>query len=753
MHRMLVIAALLLAGCGPRPAPVTPAARTLADICAEPRTAERPPLLTEAVPESVRTWLQPYLTPAATPAEARARAESALASFRTLEDSSATASLDLGSMAVLYLQLLEAAYLLEALWPAEQAAVPTDLAPLLEPIYDGLRLPAILSGGFIQQLGGLAAQLLASAEAPDEVLLSVMQLLRILPERARVLQRHVALPLACDESAPPGAAVEALRHLAEAARDDGDWVDGLALRRELARRAPEDVENLYSLAQAAYRAGQAEEGDRATAAADERCAAPCEQRPSDIDRFAAAARTIAADEATADAETRLTLARAFETVGRNDEAKNLYADVAEELPDDARPRTGLARLAMVEAMDVATALPLLDGAGPDNRDGEYYELLVACRALAAVYIILPQLAQNPDRAADLLGPTVLSLHEATVAYMEFQPARASAILLLLEAVEQGMAGGGTNTEDAAGLALQTVAARALPLAERYPDSPEVAALVVSAALFGTAPDEVFPALERPLPGELGTELGSAVRRVGLYVHALLRWNDVDRLPRAAELIDQIPAAGAGASWQRLFRADRDAAGWRMGAGNSPETVRDGYLAAVDDPLLPVEQRPRALNNLAVALAALGDSGAAAERLRRAEESTDTDFDVPKFNRLALAVLAPTPAADALEGLRTYMTGIADDEGQPATMRRQSLRWLAWLADREGRADDARGFRERADAVPTSPFFPDPQRSDLGFLSRGTFQFGLGYSSLKGLVINLDTGSWVWLLLTPPASGT
>jgi hypothetical protein len=76
-----------------------------------------------------------------------------------------------------------------------------------------------------------------------------------------------------------------------------------------------------------------------------------------------------------------------------------------------------------------------------------------------------------------------------------------------------------------------------------------------------------------------------------------------------------------------------------------------------------------------------------------------------------------------------------------------------LADREGRADDARGFRERADAVPTSPFFPDPQRSDLGFLSRGTFQFGLGYSSLKGLVINLDTGSWVWLLLTPPASGT
>ncbi|MBI5490408.1 MAG: hypothetical protein HY905_23935 [Deltaproteobacteria bacterium] len=743
-----LVAALLLAACGPRSGPAVPAPETLAEVCAAPRDEERPPLLTEAVPEDLREWLGSLIAPAATPAEARARAESALASFRALEDPTTVSSLGLGGMVLLYLQVLEAVWLLEPLWPADAVDPPAELAALLEPVYEGLRLPAIVSGGFVQQLGGVVVQLLAESDASGELIAAALQLLRILPDRARVLQRHVALPLVCDPGAPPDLALEALRHLADAAGDAGNWHEGLALQREIVRRAPENVDDAYELAVTAYRAGRVEDGDQAAADADALCGTDCDRRPASLERYAAAARVLEQGAAD-DPEARLALAAALEAVARNSEAKDLYETVASELPDDARPLTGLARLAMTEALDVAAALPLLESAGPDHRDADYYELLVACRAMTAFYVILPQLAQAPERAAELLGPTLASVHEAAAAYLEFQPARASVVLLLLEAVEQGMEGSsGLESDELVGRALQAVAERALDAAARFPDSPEVARLVVATALFAPTADEAFAALERPLPAELARDLDTAVRRAALFLHGILRWNEPGRADAARALIDDIPAEGLGVSWATLLRADLAAASWRLGAGATAEEARDAYLAAIADESLPAEQRARALNNLGVVLAALGDP-AAAERLRRAEESSDEDYDIAQFNRLALAVSSPSPAAEALENLRAHMVEVSGDDGQPATMRRLAWRWLAWTAEREGKPDEARAFLESADALPTSPYFFDPLRADLGVLSRGEFQFGLGYSSLQGLVINLDTGSWLWLVVPPP----
>ena len=306
-----------------------------------------------------------------------------------------------------------------------------------------------------------------------------------------------------------------------------------------------------------------------------------------------------------------------------------------------------------------------------------------------------------------------------------------------------------ESDELVGVALRQVAGRSLDLAERYPESREVARVVVAAALFAEDAEKSFAALERSLSPDLAGETDTAVRRVALFVYAVLRWNEPARLVTAVRLVDEIPSEGLGASFAGLLRAEPAAASWRLGAGATAEEVRDAYLAAVADARLPVEQRPRAMNNLGVVLAALGDPSAG-ERLRRSEESSEEDYDVPRFNRLALAASSPSPAADALENLRATMALIADDdEGQPATMRRQALRRLAWLADREDDAEAAQAFRERTAAIPSSPFFLDPARSDLGVLTRGEFQFGLGYSSLEGLVVNLDVWSWLWLLVPVP----
>ncbi len=42
---LLVVAGTWLAGCGPRTPPAAPVTMTLAEVCAEPRSEERPPRL------------------------------------------------------------------------------------------------------------------------------------------------------------------------------------------------------------------------------------------------------------------------------------------------------------------------------------------------------------------------------------------------------------------------------------------------------------------------------------------------------------------------------------------------------------------------------------------------------------------------------------------------------------------------------------------------------------------------------------
>ena len=334
----MLLVPLLLAACGPKPPPVRPVPQSLSDVCSAGRAGERPLLLTEAVSDELHAWLDGFIAPAATPGEARARAESALASFRALEDPDTVSSLGMSGIVVLYLQVLEAVWLLEPLWPADAVDPPLELAVLLEPVYEGLRLPAVFSGGFVQQLGGVVMQILAETDASNDLITAALQLLRILPERARILQRHVALPLVCGDGTPPDAALDALRHLVDAAVAAGDWEEGLVLQREVVRRAPEDVEEAFALALTAYRAGRV-----GNATGRRPLPTPLQRgvfEPSgDLERYAAA-RVIARS-----AELVIEVSPAGRRPGHGGaqrRAKDLWS-VAAELPDDARPLTGLAR--------------------------------------------------------------------------------------------------------------------------------------------------------------------------------------------------------------------------------------------------------------------------------------------------------------------------------------------------------------------------------------------------------------------------
>ncbi|MBN1770697.1 MAG: hypothetical protein JXB32_05510 [Deltaproteobacteria bacterium] len=751
----LMLLLVLSSGCGPHTGPRVPGAEpTLGELCGEAEPAERPTRLIEAVPGEVRVWLEGLIRPAAGPEEARARAESALASFRALEDPAVAGSLDFNGIALQYAQVLEAVYLLERLWPEDSVGAPPELAPLLEPLYDALRLPAFFSSGFLQQLGGLAAALLAQEGAPGEVLAALMQLLRILPERARVLHRHVALPLVCGGTDDPEVVARALGNLADAARDAGEYEECLALRRELVRRSPDDVKAGYALAHAAWRAGRTEDGRRAAEEADARCGPDCPDRPSDLDRFAEASARIAAANEADEPEERLALADALDLVGRTDEARTLFEELLSELPEDARPATGLARLALEQSLDITSALPLLEAAGPEHRTETFWELLVTCRAMALFYVVLPQALEDPTRILDMLLEPLRSLREATVAYRDFNEPRALAVLLVIDAA-LGVAEAPPDPTADAGFspaALQTalavVAGGSQDLLERFPDAPELVSMAISSALFAATPDGTFGALERPVGEATAANVKTMLRRANLHLYGALRWNERAHLERTGALLDEVPAEGAGALGATLLRADLLAVRWRSGTGDAG-AVRDAYLALAADESLDAVRRARVLNNLGVALAALGETGEAAQRFFRSEDLDPENASFGRFNRLALAGLAPEPEPAALDALRTEMQSHESEETLSATGR-QALRWLAWLADRESNAARARELRARADEATPNDVLSGAVRGDDGCTFRGKFQFGLGYSSLQGLVIELDTGADLWLVLTAPA---
>jgi tetratricopeptide (TPR) repeat protein len=751
----VVLLAVLVGACGPQVGPRAPRPEpTLTELCAAAEPAERPARLVEAVPAEVRIWLEGFIRPAAGAAEARARAESALASFRTLEDPTVSGSLGFAGIAAQYVQVLEAAYLLEQYWPDDAVLAPPELAPLLEPLYDALRLPAFFSSGFLQQLGGLAAQLLAQEGAPAAVLAAVMQLLRILPERSRVLHRHVALKLVCGGTDDATVAAQALGNLADSARDAGEFEECLALRRELVRRTPDDVTAHYALAQAAWRAGRTDDGRRAVEEADARCGADCPDRPEGLERYAEASARIAAADDAQTPDERLAVADALDTVGRTDEARTLFEDLLTALPDDARPATGLARLALQQSLDIATALPLLETAGPEHRTGQYWELLVTCRAMALFYVVLPQAMQDPSRVMEVLGRPLRSLREATVAYQAFNEPQALAVLLVVDAAlrvadappDPSLDGGPSIRE--LRQALAAVADGSQELLARFPDAPELVSLSISSALFASSAERTFAALERPVATASAEDVELMLRRANLFLYGALNWDQRERLPGTDALLDQVPATGTGATDVAILRADLLAVRWRAGTG-AGEAVRDAYRTLAEDETLDGARRARVLNNLGMVQAALGETGDAAQRFFRSEDLDAENSSFGRFNRMALAGLAAAPDAAALEALRVEMETHETDDSQGA-VGRQALLWRAWLADRDGRADEAAALRARADEAGSDDVLSGAVRGDDGCAFRGKFQFGLGYDSRRGLVLELDTGASLWLLLTAPA---
>ncbi|MBN1771785.1 MAG: hypothetical protein JXB32_11020 [Deltaproteobacteria bacterium] len=761
-----------LAGACRPPGPAAPAVESaLSDVpplCEVPAAADRLPLVHEFLPPVLAGLAPLQPRPDETPQALEAQAQAGVRRFQAgviawRASAGRNERGDVPALATLqaFLELLGTACRLEERLLGDDGIVPAELAPLFEPVYDVLQLYPVVAR--IPQSVIPFYQALMEHESPGSdlgpLLDGIGELLRVLPERAGALHRRVALALACDATPDDPESRLALVHLAESASDAGRWDEALRGRTELARRLSDDPDAFCALAEAAYRAGRPELGDSAAERAAAVRGVPCTTSAGVLDPLREAAHRIATATTPAGLEERLALAAAHETLGHIAEARALLAEAVAERPEDARAFVAQARLLLAHSGDIAAAADLLGGAGPENRDDDYWAILAVGGVQKFLRDDAPSAAGDREAFQALAVERLGAVRNALDHYAEFHPELAAPALTLVRAVHRGLERSlaGEDAAQVFATELARLADDALALAGDGMPTADASRLLLQIVLFRCPCEQAVRALDVPPVPPPADDPAAAALRVVAELETAARCARPERLERARAIVEGLPGGDPEAAARRMAWAGEVAAvqAW-LGVGDT--TAADLLLSsAVDDPALPDEERGRVAVNLAVVRAAI-DGAWSTEMIRAVEDrAAGDDRQIARLNRVTAALLALDAGPEVIEEARQALTEVAADGSALNLLRRHALRWLAWLARREERAEEVRALLEQADQVCAAR--PSGIAAvDAGILVNGEpLVVGLSYLG-HGCIAMTGGGfglSWgvespdVWLLVRPP----
>jgi hypothetical protein len=266
-------------------------------------------------------------------------------------------------------------------------------------------------------------------------------------------------------------------------------------------------------------------------------------------------------------------------------------------------------------------------------------------------------------------------------------------------------------------------------------------------------DEAFAALAAaPQPSSSSQCLWSSdehrfvEQRLAVYLANVVvrgaseRLSDLDRFlpavwPRLSFAVGAAPGSAAAAA----FRADLAAVSWRLGVGPwDAAAVRDAYVVAGDTPGGEGPERARVANNLGVALAVLGEGALASWWFRGAEQKAGADADVPRFNRSAVVALAGWDGE-----LRGVLSSLPPEWREHAPV----MEWEAWLAEKDGRHDEAAALRRRTESVDA-----EDRAAGAGLMLRSQFIdvsfHGCPAGVPERLFLTVSLHPRLWLVLWP-----
>lgn len=446
-------------------------------------------------------------------------------------------------------------------------------------------------------------------------------------------------------------------------------------------------------------------------------------------------------------EDQLEHGRALAELERHEEARAVFEALMRRHPEDARPVAGLARVVLSQSVDFVGAAQVLERAQPrEHLDREWYELSIGVRATSLIYHVLPRIAdRDPDEIFAMLRPMLLQMQQDIDA-LEALGVDDGRVLrfvhdLGMEAWPKARAEDGEALRELARGALS----RTRTLQAEVPNNIHAYTLMLAAAEFSSDREQALAVLDIPPPAEHAEAL--AMRR-GLGALDLVASWDADE--RVGTMLALVEAAG-GASQPLAARrqaVDGQLLARRLGKGDLglPELERR-YRGLLDEAGGPSDAV--LLNNLAVVVAEQGRTDDALALWARAIEQAQEDArDLPRLNAVVARLAASGGRAEPTALEREELERLAQSGGA-VEVRLQALAWLAATAGAAERRKADKRLHEVAVKEASTNYRSNNLPGRGGVILRGTVQVGLGYSTVEGLQIQLDTSGVPWFVLPCP----
>jgi len=431
-----------------------------------------------------------------------------------------------------------------------------------------------------------------------------------------------------------------------------------------------------------------------------------------------------------DLDARLERLHHLSALGRWRDAEAGYTAAVTLAPDDARPRVGLAQLALLRGDPEAALVQLQRAHNLTHLDRSYHELAIA--------LLWPRLQETGQPRTQALA----ELQALATGYRRFEPARAEVLALLLATLAEAP----STPEGLPAIgALAKRHTQVLALVQRFPESADARRLAYMTAQLAPTAASALALVREPLTPVLARDRSLRDLRLEAWFDLAVRWDRRAELPAIAEAIAALPT---DADPRGELLATTMAARATLAGEPIPAVGREIYVR-LSETGAP-QQRARALSNLAVLEA---DNGAPELAMNRWTAALDFDHAV-NFIRLNVAGALVRNESPPRAELAPLLTTLAAD-AETHELELLALAWRCALAEKLS----IRGGSEQAALAAawkalraSKPGAPAP---GLWGMISGPPRVALAYSDdrvrghdIGGLTLTAEVDRVYWLVLSP-----
>lgn len=479
--------------------------------------------------------------------------------------------------------------------------------------------------------------------------------------------------------------------------------------------------------------------------AEEGKVAAFKKRLADLDAAAERARRVIALRDATGLEEGYERGLLLVRLNRVSDAERTFSALREKFPQDARPLSGLAQVAIRRSVDFMRAAELIrQGRGLMGRDRLFYEIGLGTVPLIAISEISTRIARTGEQGA----PTPEEIHaiidevEALAGeYRAFDLPRAALIELLCKFAHEAVPKFAAGKKDEGIAVLRGMAGEALELTRKFPDSPDAWRLLYSTVRLVADRAQAVALVTTPLPPVMQQDADVRLQQLRALLSLAVMWEDAAALAAAGEAAASLPTS-LDADTAATLRATVDALAGRRGEAAAAQRALVAFAELAERKA--GKEQALLLNNLGVMAALLGELQAAMTAFDR---SIKADNSVPAALHNMAAV---TFSVGALENV-VEAFGVAGRDESPSALRLHARAWLVALA--EAGLGDVKVTREEFAAAlkkeTEKEFRGRLPFGRWGVVEQGEFKVSLGYSTIHGLQLVDEVVSTWWLVLPAP----